>query len=65
MSEGLRKISRADVASSWEGCNERTGVEVVDEFGVVKGVDAAIGEGCWRVRWFGMDIYAGKDWIVI
>ena len=32
---------------------------------VVDGVDAAIGEGCWWGRWFGMDIYAGKDWIVI
>ena len=28
-------------------CNERTGVEVVDEFGVVNGVKAAIGEGFW------------------
>ena len=28
-------------------CNERTGVEVIDEFGVVNGVDTVIGEGCW------------------
>ena len=46
-------------------CNGRTGVEVVDEFWVVDGVDAAIGEDCWWERWVGMDIYAGKDWIVI
>ena len=35
------------------------------EFGVVNGVDAVIGEGCWWGRWVGMDIYAGKNWIVI
>ena len=46
-------------------CNQRTCVEVVDEFGVVDGVDAAIGEGCWWGRWVGMNIYADKDWIVI
>ena len=43
-------------------CNERTGVKVVDEFGVGNvgnGVDAAIGEGYWWGRWVGMDIYAG------
>ena len=46
MSEGLRKISRADRACSWRVCNERTGVEIVNEFWVVNGVDTAIGEGC-------------------
>ena len=45
--------------------NERTGVEVIDEFGVVNGVDTAIGEGCLYWRWVGMDIYAGENWIVI
>ena len=38
-------------------CNERTGVEVIDEFVVVNGVDAAIGEGCWWGRWVEMDIF--------
>ena len=28
-------------------CNERTRVEVVVEFGVVIGIDASIGDGCW------------------
>ena len=32
---------------------------------VVNCGDAAIGEGCWWGRWVGIDIYAGKDWIVI
>ena len=40
-------------------------MEVVDEFGVVNGDNAAIGEGCWWERWVEMDIYAGKNWIVI
>ena len=66
VSDRLRKISRADRARSHgRVCNERTGVEVVDEFWVVNSVDAAIGEGCWWGRWVGMDIYAGKHWIVI
>ena len=46
-------------------CNERTGVEIINEFGVVNGVDTAIGEGCWWRRWVGTDIYASKSWIVI
>ena len=40
-------------------------MDVVDEFGVVNGVDAAIGEGCWWGKSVEMDIYAGKNWIVI
>ena len=40
-------------------------MEVVDEFGVVNGVDTAIDEGCLWGRWFGMDIYANENWIVI
>ena len=49
MSEWLWKISQADQASSWEDCNERTWVEVVDEFGLVNGVDTAIGEGYMNI----------------
>ena len=32
---------------------------------IVDGVDAAIGEGFWCGRWVEMDIYAGKNWLVI
>ena len=61
----MRKISRADRQAARWVCNERTSVEVVDEFGVVNGVDTAIGEGCWWGRLVEMDIYANKNWIVI
>ena len=44
---------------------ERTGVDVVDEFGVINGVYTAIGDGYLWGWWVGMNIYAGKDWIVI
>ena len=46
-------------------CNERTGVEVINEFGVVNGADMAIGEGCWWERSVETDIYACKNWIVV
>ena len=53
VNKGLRKISRADRTSSWEGL--WTGVEVFDEFGVVNGVDITIGKGCWWGREVGWD----------
>ena len=45
--EGLRKEVEQIGQAAWMVRNERTCVEVVDEFEVFNGVDAAIGEGCW------------------
>ena len=48
VNEGLRNMSRqVGLAAAGRVCHERTGVEVVNEVGVVNGVDTAIGEGCW------------------
>ena len=46
-------------------CDEKTLVEVINNFWVVNGVDTAIGEGCWWGRWVRMDIYVSENWIVI
>ena len=42
VSEGLRKMSQAGRAKSWEGLR---GLD--NEFGEVNVVHTAIGEGCW------------------
>ena len=41
------------------------GLELRSSLNLVIGADAAICEGCGWGRWVGMDIYAGKDLIVI